>query len=192
MINRISVLFPGVGYNKHRSLLYYSGKMAEQYDYKIKSLEFTGFPFRLKTDRDALMKAFQIVVAQSEKQLKFIDFSAYDDIVFISKSIGTVAASIYAQKYNIPARQLYFTPLEHSFSLIEDGNGLVFHGTNDSWVDTPIVEEKCLEKHLTLKIIESGNHSLETGNVFADLKELSVIMEDVNLFLKNEPIQTNE
>ena len=186
MTKKIAVLFPGIGYNKHRPLLYHSGKLAIQYGFKLKALEFSGFPQKLKGNREALMRSFQIAVAQSEDQLKFIDFSAYDDVVFISKSIGTVAAAIYAAKHNIPARQIYFTPLEHSFSLMADGNGLVFHGTADSWVNSDSVEEKCLEKHLTLKTVLAANHSLETDDVFSDLQDLSIIMEDVSLFLRKE------
>ncbi|MBQ9633341.1 MAG: alpha/beta hydrolase, partial [Lachnospiraceae bacterium] len=124
MIAKIAVLFPGIGYTKNHPLLYYSGKLAQQYDYKVKALEFSGFPHKLKGNREAMMTAFQTAVGQAEEQLRFIDFSAYSEVVFISKSIGTVAASIYAAKYKVPARQLYFTPLEQTFSLIEDGNGL--------------------------------------------------------------------
>ena len=187
MTSKIAVLFPGIGYNKYRPLLYHSGKLAEQFGYKLKTLEFSGFPHRLKGDREALMKSFQIAVSQSEDQLKFIDFSAYEDIVFISKSIGTVAAAVFAAKHNLHARQLYFTPLEHSFSVMEDGNGLVFHGTADSWVNTAAVEEKCIEKHLTLKTVLAANHSLETGDALSDLQDLTIIMEEVSLFLRKQP-----
>lgn len=186
MTNKIAVLFPGIGYDRNRPLLYHSGKLAEQLGYKVKALAFGGFPPKLKGNREALMESFRIAVNQSEEQLKFIDFAAYDDIVFISKSIGTVAAAIYAAKHNVPARQLYFTPLEHTFSLVADGNGLVFHGTADSWVDTEAVTAGCIDKHLTLKTVLGANHSLESGSVFSDLSDLTLIMEDVDLFLRKQ------
>ncbi len=188
MISRIAVIFPGIGYNKNRPLLYHSGKLALQHGFKVKALEFGGFPTKIKGDREALMKAFSIAVAQSEDQLKYIDFEAYEDIVFISKSVGTVAAAVYAAKHNVPARQLYYTPLEHTFSLMEDHNGLVFHGTADTWVNTEAVEEGCKEKHLILKTILGANHSLESEDVFANLQDLFVILKDVNRFLLKQEV----
>ena len=84
---------------------------------------------------------------------------------------------------------LYTVPeLEQTFSLIQDGNGLVFHGTADSWVDTEAVTAGCLEKHLTLKTVLGSNHSLESDDVFANLQDLLVIMEDVNRFLLNQEV----
>ena len=188
MTSKIAVIFPGIGYHKNKPLLYHSAKLAAQHGFKVKALEFSGFPQKLKGNREAMMKSFQLAIAQSEDQLKFIDFPAYDDVVFISKSIGTVAAAIYATKHEVPARQLYFTPLEQTFSLIQDGNGLVFHGTADSWVDTEAVTAGCLEKRLTLKTVLGSNHSLESDDVFANLQDLLVIMEDVNRFLLNQEV----
>ncbi|MBR1629275.1 MAG: alpha/beta hydrolase [Lachnospiraceae bacterium] len=188
MISRIAVLFPGIGYTKNHPLLYHSGKLAQQYGYKVKALEFSGFPHKLKGNREALMTSFQIAVGQAEDQLKFIDFPAYNEIVFISKSIGTVAAAIYSTKHQVPARQLYFTPLEQTFSLIEDHNGLIFHGTADSWVNTDVVLESCERKRLRLKTILGANHSLESEDVFSNLQDLQLIIEDVGRFLRKEDV----
>ena len=68
MISRIAVLFPGIGYTKNHPLLYHSGKLAQQYGYKVKALEFSGFPHKLKGNREALMTSFQIAVGQAEDQ----------------------------------------------------------------------------------------------------------------------------
>ena len=181
---KIAVLFPGIGYTKNHPLLFYSGKLALEQGYKLKTLEFSGFPHKLKGNREAMMSSFQIAVSQAEEQLKFIDFSAYEDIVFISKSIGTVGAAIYATKHGVCARQLYFTPLEQTFSLVEEGNGLVFHGTDDSWVNTDVVIEAANTKGLTLRTVPNANHSLETKDVFESIAILQSAMKDVDEFLK--------
>ena len=38
--------------------------------------------------------------------MKEIDFSAYNDILFVSKSVGTIIASAYAEKYQIDCKQV--------------------------------------------------------------------------------------
>ncbi len=185
MIKQIAVFFPGIGYTNNHPLLYHSIKLATKYDYKIKKLEFSGFPTKLKGNREAMFSAIQIAREQAEDQLKFIDFSLYDDIVFISKSIGTTAAAIYAAKHKIPARQLFFTPLEQTFSFAEKDNGIIFHGTADAWVNTNIVKAACTQKNLPLVLIPEANHSLEVEDVFTNIEELGRIMKEVDHFLSS-------
>ena len=186
MNHNIAVLFPGIGYHKDKPLLYHSGKLAAAHDYKVKSLEFSGFPQKLRGNREALMQSFQIAVSQAEDQLKFIDFSAYDDIVFISKSIGTVAAAVYAGKHSIPARHIYFTPLEQTFGLMADSSGIVFHGTADTWADPETVIRGCEGRHLTYHTFKGLSHSLECEDVFENLRQLLKIMETVDQFLMDK------
>ena len=38
---KIAVLFPGIGYHCDKPLLYFCGRLAEQYDYKVVRLSFT-------------------------------------------------------------------------------------------------------------------------------------------------------
>ncbi len=184
MSYKIAVLFPGIGYTKNHPLLYYSGKLALSLDYKLKTLSFSGFPRVPKGDRDALLSCFQIAREQAEQQLRFIDFGAYDDIVFISKSIGTVAASVYAKKHSVPARHIYFTPLEQTFSLIEEPGALVYHGTNDPWVNTDTVRYSCEKRGLVLKTIENANHSLETDDVYTNINNLKTVIYEVEEYLQ--------
>src|SRR5699024_9165803 len=100
----------------------------------------------------------------------------YETILFISKSIGTAVAAAFAKRHRISAHHIFYTPVEPSFTVMNQ-NGIVFHGTKDPWVSTLLVKEKCTEKRLPLIIIENANHSLETGNVLTDLKNLVFIME---------------
>lgn len=183
---KIAVLFPGIGYNTDKPLLYHSAKIAADHDYKIKRLEFSGFPRNVSNDRAALLKAYAIAGAQSREQLKFINFSDYDDIVFISKSIGTVGAAVVARQDMVPARHILFTPLDQLFSIIDPGDNLVFSGTNDRFVKPDFIRAECEKKGFTLRSIDGGKHSLETGEAMKDLENLVSIMKDVDDFLRAE------
>lgn len=150
---KIAVLFPGIGYHCDKPLLYYSGKLAVQYQYELIKLHYTNLS-------QSIPEAFADACAQTEQYLENIDWNQYEEILFISKSIGTAVAAAYAQKHNIHCRNIYYTPLEQTFDFAPQF-GLVFHGTCDSWAETVVIESKCEEPRLPLYIIEKTNHSLE-------------------------------
>ena len=91
---KIAILFPGIGYHCDRPLLYYSGKLAAHYQYEIRRITYTNLS-------RSIPEAFADACAQTEHCLKDIDWSQYEDILFLSKSIGTAAAAAYAQKHGI-------------------------------------------------------------------------------------------
>lgn len=108
----------------------------------------------------------------------------YEDILFISKSVGTIVAACYEQKYQIKARSISFTPLEDTFSFAS-GQGIMFHGTADPWVkDSRVIREGCEKIGQPLYITENANHSLETGDVATDLVNLAKIMGQVEEYIK--------
>ena len=150
---KIAVLFPGIGYHCDKPLLYYSGKLAANYQYKIIRVSYTNLD-------KSIPKAFADACAQTEEQLENIDWHQYEEILFISKSIGTSVAAAYAQKHDISCRNVYYTPLPQTFDFAPQ-SGIVFHGTSDPWAETAVIRQKCLEHGLPLYTFEHANHSLE-------------------------------
>ena len=128
---KLAVIFPGIGYHTDKPLLYYSKKIARQHDFEIVEVGFHGLDTAAPLDRKTMLYAFALASMEVQEQLEAVDFASYDEVVFVSKSIGTVAASVYAARNHVHARQVYFTPLEQTFSLVEEGNGLVFFGEED-------------------------------------------------------------
>ncbi|HIR88732.1 MAG TPA: alpha/beta hydrolase [Candidatus Fimimorpha faecalis] len=173
---KLAVIFPGIGYHTDKPLLYYGKKLAASYGYEIVKLSYQHFPEKVKDSKEKMQQSVEIALEQTEEKLKKIKFSQYEDILFISKSIGTAVAATFAKNHRIPAHHIFYTPVEPSFAVMNQ-NGIVFHGTKDPWIDTSLVKEKCAEKRLPLVIIENANHSLETGDVLTDLKNLIFIME---------------
>ena len=176
MNKKIAVIFPGVGYHVDKPLLYYSKKLAAQNGYEIKEVPYGKFPKGVKGSREKMEKAFFSALEQAGEILKDVDFSAYEDVLFISKSVGTAVASAYAGKHGLTTRNIYYTPVEASFQFMKRP-GIVFTGTADSWVDFDTVERRCREGRFLLYVTEDGNHSLETGDVRRDLENLQTIMK---------------
>ena len=182
MKKKIAVLFPGIGYTCDKPLLYYAGKLAVSKGYELVKVEYCNFPTGIKRNKEKMEKAFQCGLKQAEEILRDICWEEYGDILFVSKSIGTVISSAFARQYQIQVKNILFTPLQQTF-LFADGNGIVFHGTADPWVDTKNIIVGCEKVNLPLILTEKGNHSLETGNILKDLKNLEQTMEQVNKFI---------
>lgn len=187
-MRKVSVFFPGIGYSIDRPLLYYSKKIAQEQGYEVIVIEYSGIDRDCLKERESMLEAFNMAVIQTEEQLKGIDFASYADVIFASKSIGTVAASIYASKHNVHARQVYFTPFKQTFSLAQKGNGLVFFGDRDRWIDTDTIRDLCNLKKLSYRIIEGADHALETGHVHVDVENINKIIQEAENYLVGGPI----
>jgi len=174
-MKRLAVFFPGVGYHVDKPLLYYSRKLAEQYGYETADVTYGGFGKGIRGSAEKMEKAFFSALEQAEKILEQVDFQKYDDVIFISKSVGTAVASAYAGKHGMKTRNIYYTPVEASFRFMKQP-GIVFTGTKDAWVEFEAVERGCEEGGYPLYVTEDANHSLETGNVAKDLENLQEIM----------------
>jgi len=185
---KLAVIFPGIGYHTDKPLLYYSKKIARQNGFEIMEIKFTDLDKSALLNRKSVMELFAKASNQAQAQLEGIDFSAYEQIIFISKSIGTVAASVCAARLHVPAKQVYFTPLEQTFSLVEEGNGLVFFGTADQYADVSEIENLCREKRFSYRIFEGANHSLETGDLESDLRNMTGIIAETEDYLVGSPI----
>ena len=178
---KIAVLFPGIGYTCDRPLLYYAGKLAASLGYEVVRVPYGGFPDGVKVNAEKMHQAYLLALEQAENFLSSIDWSAYDDIVFIGKSVGTVVAGAYAEKNQVPARLVLLTPIMDTFDFIRRPV-IAFHGTADPWARTEDVIRKC-EGKIPLYLTEGANHSLETGNVEKDIGTLLETMRTIKDFI---------
>lgn len=173
---KLAVFFPGIGYHCDKPLLYYSGKIAGQYQYESVKVSYTDLS---RTPG----QAFEEALAQVEECLGGVDWGQYEDILFVSKSIGTAVACAYAGRHGIRCRNIYYTPLERTFDF-RPQPGIVFHGTDDPWAKTEMVREKCRENNLPLYIIDGGNHSLEVkADTRRNLGILMNVMEQTESYI---------
>lgn len=179
---KIAVLFPGIGYHTDKPLLYYSKKLARERGYEIIEIKYGELPSGVKGNAQKMLEAFRKALQYATEQLAEVKFATYDDILFVSKSVGTAVAASYAKQYNINARQIYYTPVEESFTAIGQ-EGIVFHGTDDPWAKTDKIQAECEKRGLSLYLTKNANHSMETGNVEKDLEIMKDIMEKTATYM---------
>ena len=162
MSNQLAVLFPGIGYHIDKPLLYYSAKLARARGCDLLAVQYP---------------AVQTALSAAEEQLTAIDWTAYDRVFFLSKSIGTAIAARYAVQHNIHPRQVYYTPIEQALPYL-DPTGIAFHGTADPWADTEMITNGCRKIGIPLYLTENANHSMETGDTLHDIFILHDIMDE--------------
>ncbi|MBP5530021.1 MAG: alpha/beta hydrolase [Lachnospiraceae bacterium] len=197
-MSNIVVVFPGIGYTSDKPLLYYALKLARKFGYdEVRTLTYNfSYKSDLKTDRETYKRACNRVVKFTEEELKGIDWMSYDKILFISKSLGTVAAASFeydlTRFYNKevspfvlpPIKQIFFTPLEETFRYSVK-NAIGFIGTSDPWSDLDKITKFANKQYIPITVYEKANHSLETGNMDLDLKNMADIMSVCKRFLES-------
>lgn len=181
-MNKIAVFIPGIGYTNDRPLLYYSAYVLRRRGYDIKKINFSGFPDGVFNDEKKMLQCFELALNQTSEALWDMDLNNTDDLIFVSKSIGTVVAAFYTSKEGIPARHVFLTPLEKTMSFVKNGYGIAFCGTADPWADSENIRTACERKKIPLTIIENANHSLETGDINFDLDTLRAVLGRIEEF----------
>lgn len=176
---KAAVIFPGIGYHTDKPLLYYGKKLAKEAGYEIIEVNYKGFPENVKGNQEKMKQSYKLARTQTEEMLGDVNFKEYESVLFISKSIGTVVAADYDNVHDVNAKHIYFTPVPQTFSVVRENSGIVFHGLNDPWCETTVVEENCKNLCLSLKTFADANHSLETGDCLRDLKIMSMVFESL-------------
>ena len=198
-MSKIAVLFPGIGYTCDKPLLYYSAKLAAEKGFEVVRVPYGNFPSNVKGNAEKMYQSFVSAREQSEDILKDVDWSSYEEIVFFSKSVGTVVALSYASEHGIDARQVLYTPLKETFKFPVAAAGagegsagasdagksrvIAFHGTGDPWAVTDEIVRICEEKGVPLYLTKDANHSLECGKAIKDIKTIRKVMRTVKEFL---------
>ncbi len=182
---KLAVILPGIGYTCDRPLLYYGGKLAQGLGWEVVRVPYGGFPEKVRGDAEKMRQSAEMALAQTEEMLRDVDWKRYGQILFISKSVGTVVAAAYAHAHRLSCHHLLFTPVEATFA-VPVGNAIAFHGTADPWVATETLTRLCREADIPLYITENANHSLETGDVPLDIRNLQAVMARAEAFMRRE------
>lgn len=180
---KLAVLFPGIGYHCDKPLLYYTAKLAKAENYEILPVPYTGFPEKVRGNAGKMRQCLEIAGSQADAMLKSVDWGAYNNILFVGKSIGTIVGSAYAKEKGLAVHSILLTPLVETFGYV-CGNAVAFHGTADPWAETGVIKKVCRERGIPLYLTEGANHSLETGDVRRDVDILRDTIQRNESFIR--------
>lgn len=175
---KIVVIFPGGNYNADRPLLYYAG-----FKYEVRGYEKVAISYNDLVKRDKpLVEYIEEINNSVLIQLEAFDLSKYDDIVFVSKSLGTVVAGWVEEKLNIKVRHIYLTPIKETLPYIKNAKNIiiVIAGTMDKQLSADVLKEHCIKENISLKQIDRVGHRLE---IWGDVdRNIEVLREVVALY----------
>lgn len=173
-MKKLVVMFPGVGYTMDFPLLYYASYLYEAKGYEQIHMKYNSIFFEPDLTREEKSLRVRDYVWEKAKD---IDFSAYDEVVFFSKSFGTAEAGILAERLGMKPVQIYLTPVPRALPYIKETDAVVI-GTADE------VYSECkayFDEHGIQPVyIEGADHSLEVkGKPFESLEILRNVMKYV-------------
>ena len=171
------IYFPGIGYHCDKPLLYYSKSIAEKSGYENSAnISYTYNAGNICGNDQKMRAAYEALFIQAEAALADIVWTDYDDVLFISKSIGTIIAASYAEKHGLKnAKHILYTPLAQTF-LSAPGNAIAFIGTADPWSSIDEIRQLAETNHIPLFVYENCNHSLECDDTLKNIAILRDVM----------------
>ena len=184
-MSKIAVYFPGIGYHCDRPLLYYSRDIACKLGYQnYRNVSYTYKAGNIRGNAEKMKEAYETLFLQAEAELADIAWSEYDDVLFISKSIGTIIATSFADKYGLKhARHILYTPLAQTY-LFAPKHAIGFIGTADPWSDTDEIIRLSNANQIPLTVYDECNHSLECNDTLKNIENLREIMQRTMDFCK--------
>lgn len=177
----LAVVFPGQNYSAERSLLDYAGKVAAEYGCDLLLLEYGYQSARAGFKREEM----DIVVEECKAALAAVP--EYDQLLFISKSMGTVIAGRLAAELGLQQKtsHLYLTPITDALPWIRQSRGSVIYGGSDPLFGGQYAAELSGLPNIRVYRIDDANHSLEVGSVNESLAVLLVIINFYHEFFRD-------
>ena len=176
---KLAIYFPGIGYTVDKPLLYYGKSAAREAGYVNEQNVSYSYAVKdnLRGNNEKIKETYEALLSQAEDQLKDVDFSLYDDILFVSKSIGTVVACAYAGKYHLTqVRHILYTPLVQTFDFTPH-KAVSFIGTADPWSNVDEIIQLSQNAGISMNVYDNCTHSLECKDTLRNIEILRDIMQ---------------
>lgn len=174
-MKKLIILFPGVGYGFDHPLLYYADFVYEAKGFERIYMRYQDIFFDTELFfEEKATKVREYVLEQAEH----IDFSAYDEIVFLSKSVGSVEAGALAEKLGIKVNQIFITPIEGAVPYCNSDSCVIIGTRDDAY---PIYKKHCDDNKVKVLYIDNADHSLEVaGQPYQSIDILKDVMNFID------------
>lgn len=171
-MKKMVVFFPGAGYGMDSPLLYYADFLFETKGYDRLVMNYEGILCNRELELEEKIRQLREYELERVSQ---IDFTMYDEVVFLAKSVGTVEAGWLAEKLDIKVQQIFLTPMKEALNYCT-GMAKVVIGTADSVY--AMYKEYCDKEKVDTLYIKDGNHSLEVvGKPYESIEMLKKVLE---------------
>lgn len=156
----IAICFPGTGFTCKEALFERLTSDFSARGYDAIQLDFSHIPFR---EIESLEEAVAVAQRAVKRQLAHVAFSDYEDVVFISKSLGTILAAQFELDNHLKPRQLFLTPLNKTLMLIHPESRVIAMvlGTQDRFLTGRALQSFCEPRNMVCHLVEGVNHNLK-------------------------------
>lgn len=182
MSKKLAVFFPGRKYSVDCPLLYFADFTCSLKGYERAYLHYA----RHREDKSSATVAEDIENAKPYVMatIQAKELNEYDEVVFISKSIGTALAGYVREELNLKnIKNVYLTPLPETLRYIESKDTIVIAGTKDGFLDREKLKDFCDENHVKLYQFEGLGHSMETDEVQESLDIIGRVAGIIDEFI---------
>jgi predicted alpha/beta-hydrolase family hydrolase len=173
--NSIVVLFPGSDYSCDKPILHYARKATLLSGCDVLSLEYGYFRSNEAPSPDFKDR----IVKESYEAVKLCLSNSYENIYFISKSLGTVVAGEVSKLMGYENKNnLFLTPTKDTIKHILISNCGIVVGTKDKFFTKDDIEA-VRGPLVSVHIIEDAVHSLEVDDDYR--KSIQILSEVTNI-----------
>lgn len=162
---KLAIFFPGIGYTNDKPLMYYSRKIMKSQGFDELCIEYRNLPGKVRGNIEKLMEALEMAYSQTLEQIQSIDFTQYEEVALVGKSIGTVIAVRVACKI-----------IRAAFS------GGKEQKSNHSGLITPHIRLVLLTP-VEATFTPNSNHTDSLSGVFSGADSLSGVFSDAVAFI---------
>ena len=182
MSKKLAVFFPGRKYSVDCPLLYFADFTCSLKGYERAYLHYA----RHREDKSAttVQEDIENAKAYVTATIQAKEVNEYDEVVFISKSIGTVLAGYIREELKLKnIKNVYLTPLPETLPYIESKDTIVIAGTRDGFLEKETLKSFCDENHVKLYQFDGLGHSMETNDVKESLNIIGEVSKLIDAFI---------
>lgn len=182
MSKKIAVFFPGRKYSVDCPLLYFADFVCSGKGYERAFLHYA--KHREDKSNTTVLEDIESAKSYVIATIQAKELNEYDEVVFISKSIGTVLSGYVREALNLKnIKNVYLTPLPETLKYIESKDSIVIAGTKDKFLDKDVLKGFCNENNIDLYQFEGLGHSMETDDVKESLDIIGRVQEIIDKFV---------